>query len=179
MVLASGVASRVRCSSPSSRRGKGGTAWDSPWPAPCSRPTEVRSRPSTMGGDAGQRSGSCCHVRGLVPRLSSAEEVLRAPTVVDLFSGAGGLSLGFHAAGCRILAAVDIDAEAGKTFSVNFENLQPEATPVVMAGEDFDLGQMGIAEILGNERPPDIVIGGPPCQGFAVVGRAKDRKSTR
>ena len=49
----------------------------------------------------------------------------RQPTVVDLFCGAGGFSLGFHAAGCRILAAADVDAVAAETFSANFTRLQP------------------------------------------------------
>jgi DNA (cytosine-5)-methyltransferase 1 len=93
--------------------------------------------------------------------------------VIDLFCGAGGLSLGFHAAGCRIQAAVDIDESAGRTFRDNFENLQPDDPPVVMPGADFDLEQMKLAEILGGQSPPDIVIGGPPCQGFAIIGRAK------
>ena len=47
----------------------------------------------------------------------------RTATVVDLFSGAGGLSLGFHAAGARILAAVDASESAGKTFRHNFSRL--------------------------------------------------------
>lgn len=98
---------------------------------------------------------------------------MRPPTVIDLFSGAGGLSLGFHAAGCRIQAAVDTDESAGRTFRDNFDNLQPADPPIVMPGEDFDLEQLRLTEILRDESPPDIVIGGPPCQGFAVIGRAK------
>jgi DNA (cytosine-5)-methyltransferase 1 len=98
---------------------------------------------------------------------------VRKPTVIDLFCGAGGLSLGFRAARCRIQAAVDIDGVAGQTFRTNFENLQPDDPPIVMSGEDFDLEQMRLAEILRGESPPDIVIGGPPCQGFAIIGRAK------
>jgi DNA (cytosine-5)-methyltransferase 1 len=98
---------------------------------------------------------------------------VRKPAVIDLFCGAGGLSLGFHAAGCRIQAAVDIDESAGRTFRANLEKLQPGDPPIVMPGEDFDLEQMRLAEILRDESPPDIVIGGPPCQGFAIIGRAK------
>ena len=97
----------------------------------------------------------------------------RPPTVIDLFCGAGGLSLGFRAAGCQIQAAIDIDGAVGRTFRSNFENLQPDDPPIVMSGEDFDLEQMRLAEILRGESPPDIVIGGPPCQGFAIIGRAK------
>jgi DNA (cytosine-5)-methyltransferase 1 len=97
----------------------------------------------------------------------------RPLTVVDLFCGGGGLSLGFHAAGCRIQAAVDIDEAAGQTFRANFENLQPEDPPAVVAGDDADLEQVRVADILGGAPLPDIVIGGPPCQGFAIIGRGK------
>jgi DNA (cytosine-5)-methyltransferase 1 len=98
---------------------------------------------------------------------------LRPPTVIDLFCGAGGLSLGFHAAGCRIQAAVDIDEAAGQTFRANFERLQPEEPPLVLSGDDADLEQIQAADILGNAVPPDIVIAGPPCQGFSMIGRAR------
>src|SRR5690349_16321159 len=96
----------------------------------------------------------------------------RQPTVIDLFCGAGGFSLGFHAAGCRILAAADIDAVAGETFSGNFSRLQPDAPPRVCSGADGDLDRLGL-DALAQEGCPDIVIGGPPCQAFSRLGRAK------
>lgn len=101
----------------------------------------------------------------------------RPPTVIDLFSGAGGLSLGFHSAGCRIQAAVDIDEAAGETFRANFEHLQPQEPPAILAGDDADIEQVNVADILAAP-PPDIVVAGPPCQGFAIIGRARlDRLS--
>lgn len=96
----------------------------------------------------------------------------RPPTVVDLFSGAGGFSLGFRAAGCEIAAAVDIDEAAGRTFDENFRKLQPGSPPVVFSGVEADLEGLDLEEVAGN-RNPDILIGGPPCQGFSLVGRAK------
>lgn len=95
-----------------------------------------------------------------------------APIVIDLFSGAGGLSLGFAAAGCRISAAVDIDAVAGRTFEKNFSRLQPHLPVEVIAGERADMGQFDLNRIPGGRRP-DILIGGPPCQAFSRIGRAK------
>jgi DNA (cytosine-5)-methyltransferase 1 len=92
--------------------------------------------------------------------------------LVDLFSGAGGLSLGFLAAGCRVRAAVDVDEDAGQSFLRNFRVLQPDCTPVVFAGPDYDLASMDLEQIAGP-RPPDIVIGGPPCQAFSRLGRGK------
>jgi DNA (cytosine-5)-methyltransferase 1 len=93
-------------------------------------------------------------------------------TVIDLFSGAGGLSLGFQAAGCLIRAAVDIDKVAGETFRVNFSRLQPDHPPDVLTGRDGDLERLTLDRISGD-RPPDILIGGPPCQAFSRLGRGK------
>jgi DNA (cytosine-5)-methyltransferase 1 len=94
------------------------------------------------------------------------------PLVVDLFSGAGGFSLGFHAAGCRILAAADANAMAAQTFRQNFEILQPDHHPRVLGGDEGDLEEPALDAIAGDNRP-DIVIGGPPCQAFSRLGRAK------
>lgn len=96
----------------------------------------------------------------------------RPPLVIDLFCGAGGFSLGFHAAGCHIIAAVDADPAAARTFRRNFERLQPAHTPLVLGGDDGDLERLDAAAIAGV-GPPDIVIGGPPCQAFSRLGRAK------
>ncbi len=97
------------------------------------------------------------------------------PLVVDLFCGAGGFALGFHAAGCRILAAVDADAQAAQSFRRNFGLLQPEHPPRVLGAEedgDLDRPDFNLDSLVGAGRP-DIVIGGPPCQAFSRLGRAK------
>lgn len=95
------------------------------------------------------------------------------PAVVDLFSGAGGFSLGFHAAGSRILAAVDVNEKAASTFQDNFTCLQPDAPPRVFGGETS--GDITNIELEAIARPDevDILVGGPPCQGFSLAGRAK------
>src|SRR5262245_17655987 len=95
-----------------------------------------------------------------------------SPEVIDLFSGAGGMSLGFQAAGCRIRAAVDLDEAAGESFLRNFTTLQPECPPVVLAGPEHDLGHMEL-ERIPVTRAPHILIGGPPCQAFSRLGRGK------
>jgi DNA (cytosine-5)-methyltransferase 1 len=94
------------------------------------------------------------------------------PTVIDLFCGAGGLSLGFHAAGCRLLAAADIDEAAAETYTQNFARLQPDAVPLVLSGDEGELEDVDLV-LLADKHRPDILIGGPPCQGFSRVGRAK------
>ena len=75
-------------------------------------------------------------------------------TLLDLFCGAGGLSLGFVRAGFSVLAAVDCNPVAVETYT---SNLGPHARIVDLA-KDFDLP---IATV---------VAGGPPCQGFSSAG---------
>jgi DNA (cytosine-5)-methyltransferase 1 len=97
------------------------------------------------------------------------------PLVVDLFCGAGGFSLGFHAAGCRIFAAVDADVQAARSFRYNFNLLQRDCPPRVLGDEgdgDLDRPELDLEAFVGAARP-DIIIGGPPCQAFSRLGRAK------
>ena len=94
------------------------------------------------------------------------------PVVIDLFSGAGGMSLGFRAAGCHILAGIDQDDAANATFLENFTRLQENAPPFVPPPDEGDLLDFDLDGIPGVGNV-DIVIGGPPCQGFSRIGRAK------
>ncbi len=97
----------------------------------------------------------------------------RPPTVLDTFAGAGGFSLGFEMAGCRVLGAIEMDRWACDTFAFN----HPEAQ--VVHGDISKLTDERILELFGD-NPPDIVIGGPPCQGFSIANRnAGDSKDPR
>jgi len=81
--------------------------------------------------------------------------------------------LGFQAAGCHILAAADLDPAAGATYLRNFSLLQPDRPPRVFSGEDEgDMDRLDPDTIVAGGCP-DIVIGGPPCQAFSRLGRAK------
>jgi DNA (cytosine-5)-methyltransferase 1 len=86
-------------------------------------------------------------------------------TVFSLFSGAGGCSLGFKQAGYSILFASDIDEAAGQSYSANFYE-----TPF----EQADINKLDFKSILSKahlkEGELDILIGGPPCQGFSTAG---------
>ncbi len=84
--------------------------------------------------------------------------------VIDLFSGCGGLSKGFMDAGCRVLLGADVDQAALDSFEKNHpgsiglrRSLAEEAT--------FDR----MREIIGD-RKVDLIVGGPPCQGFSLTG---------
>jgi DNA (cytosine-5)-methyltransferase 1 len=98
------------------------------------------------------------------------------PRLLDLFAGCGGLSLGFHAAGFAVAAAVEIDPDAAKSHGRNFHSGQERQskardvtalTPEALAAE-LDLADVPLAI--------DVLIGGPPCQAFARVGRSKLRE---
>lgn len=87
--------------------------------------------------------------------------------VIDLFCGCGGLSKGFELAGFEISGGVDFNQDAIKTFKKNFKNAK---------GLCLDLAQISekkIKEIFGDLSEIDVIIGGPPCQGFSAANRNK------
>lgn len=85
------------------------------------------------------------------------------PTFLDLFSGAGGLSLGLSRAGWVPLLAADLWPDAVRTYRRNFTDHQS-------VNEDIrDLSATRLAALLRDR--PTWVVGGPPCQGFSTVGK--------
>ena len=87
------------------------------------------------------------------------------PIGVDLFAGAGGLSLGFEQAGIDVVAAVDIDPVHCAVHKYNF----PHAVTIPRPIED--ISGKHILEISGvGQRGIDCVFGGAPCQGFSLIG---------
>lgn len=96
--------------------------------------------------------------------------------VLDLFSGCGGLSLGFHAAGYEIAAAVEFDADAARSHGLNFhkgETRHSIARDITLTSPEQLTGELGLGEAVSAF---DIIVGGPPCQAFARVGRSKLRE---
>ncbi len=85
------------------------------------------------------------------------------PTYIDLFSGSGGFSLGFDWAGFKNIFSVEYDKEICKTYRHNFPNHILEECDISTITEDR------IKELIGNNNV-DVIIGGPPCQGFSMAG---------
>jgi DNA (cytosine-5)-methyltransferase 1 len=78
--------------------------------------------------------------------------------LIDLFAGCGGLTSGFASTGrFQPVGAVEIDADAAATYAVNF-------------GEHVHVGDIG-AWLKGSMPLAEVVVGGPPCQGFSALGR--------
>jgi DNA (cytosine-5)-methyltransferase 1 len=82
-------------------------------------------------------------------------------TVADLFSGAGGLSAGFRAAGFEPIFALDKDEDSCVTYERNFA-ITPECASI----SDFDP-----VDLAGKLRDADVIVGGPSCQTFSTQGR--------
>lgn len=98
------------------------------------------------------------------------------PRVLDLFAGCGGLSLGFDAAGFEIRGAVEFDKHAANSHGINFHSAAPEHCEAIDIIETSPDRLCNKLKIEGMEDAFDVLIGGPPCQAFARVGRSKLRE---
>lgn len=111
-------------------------------------------------------------IRQKIARLNAGGK----PRVLDLFAGCGGISLGFSAAGFSIAGAVEFDPEAAASHGRNFHGgdaTHSQARDITNTSPDQlvkDLQAGTTAEAF------DVLVGGPPCQAFARVGRPKLRE---
>jgi len=95
--------------------------------------------------------------------------------ILDTFAGAGGFSLGFEMAGCTITGAIEIDKWASETFKFNHPDSNVICDDITELTDDYILSAFG-------KEQPDIILGGPPCQGFSICnknsGDPKDPKNS-
>lgn len=84
--------------------------------------------------------------------------------VIDLFSGCGGLSLGFQNCGFEIIAAFENWKPAINVYAQNFHH------PII----EYDLSQVNNNYSIFKQFLPDVIIGGPPCQDFSSAGKRNE-----
>ena len=87
---------------------------------------------------------------------------MKQPTVIDLFSGCGGMSYGLHQEGFNILAGIDKWEPALKTFQLNHNNAQAICVDLTEFKPSQFMKKLGL-----NVGDLDCLVGGPPCQGFS------------
>ena len=101
--------------------------------------------------------------------LKPVPRVVDRPVAVDLFAGAGGLSEGFREAGFFVALAVEKDSQTAATYAYNHCRWKSTYRSQVLNSDIAKLDFAAIADHLrtGLGRAPDVVFGGPPCQGFS------------
>ena len=88
--------------------------------------------------------------------------------VIDLFAGAGGLSLGFESKGFEISLAIEKDAWAKDTYNLNHQNKNCIEADITSLSDSFFLDYKGKV---------NVVMGGPPCQGFSIAASNRRKKN--
>lgn len=92
----------------------------------------------------------------------------KKPTVIDLFAGAGGFSLAAKQAGFEVKAAIELDADACETYSLNINKNVRKKAKVFDKDILTEIDPEDVLKELGiNSGELDLLLGGPPCQGFS------------
>ena len=98
-------------------------------------------------------------------------------TFIDLFAGCGGLSEGFYKQGFKALTHVEYDHYACKSLRTRMKHYGYQEKEISVLEKDItDKDIIKQIELEVSGKPIDLLIGGPPCQSFSSLGRAKDEK---
>ena len=97
--------------------------------------------------------------------LMPPKKLSHKPTAISLFAGAGGCSLGFQQEGFDVRFATDLDRDAVESYRRNFAGTLCEVADVRDLGPEMLLDKVGL-----RSGELDILLGGPPCQGFSSAG---------
>lgn len=81
--------------------------------------------------------------------------------VLDTFAGAGGFSLGFELAGCKVVGGIEMDSWASETFAYNHKGALAITRDIQLISDDE------VRDLFADRRP-NVLLGGPPCQGFSI-----------
>lgn len=141
----------------------------------------VKNLPSSTGKPLRLATSNETLIRSKLERIRKGGEI----RYLDMFAGCGGISLGFLTAGFTPVASIEMDLWAAKSHGANFgshcvggdkeAHHAPRDAVTETAESVFgDLGLQG-----ATDHQIDVLVGGPPCQAFARVGRAKLREQAR
>ena len=134
----------------------------SQYPRKLSRTTVIATHPLQL--EAGPVKIVCKATGALVPAVTLGASGAKLNTL-DLFCGAGGLSLGLERSGFKVKWAVEMDRNASETYK-SCHDAQVFCDDVRSVLARIKSGELDIK--------PDAIVGGPPCQGFTVLTRASD-----
>lgn len=115
----------------------------------------------------------CTYYRAKAQETYTTE---KKSTAIDMFCGAGGFSLGLCRAGFKIVAAIDNNPDAIRTYRLNHPEIPDEA--IIEDEIQSDARRIKLKQLrsLLNGQELDLLVGGPPCQGYSMMGNRVPHK---